>query len=286
MTLTLGMRLRQQRESRELSLAAIADDTKIKQSLLDALERDNVRHWPTGLFRRAYVKSYAKAIGLDPAAVFAEFDALYPDPSVPIPGLEPKPEPAGIRRLLGGFARPRSPALPDAVPEGAPRLTAVTLPVALPDIDFSAVAAVCTRIAQVIEWREIAPILRDAASTLDAVGLTVWSWEAGPGVMRPVCAHGYADATVASLPCVRRDDDNAIAVAFRSGESCVVRGDESSTGALIAPILVPGGCSGVVTVELRDRREQLEPMRAVAMLLAAQFGPLLGAGGLAHAATA
>ena len=75
-----GPRLRHERERRELSLKAIADDTKISRSLLEALERDDVSRWPTGIFRRAFVRSYAEAIGLNADEVVREFGERFPDP--------------------------------------------------------------------------------------------------------------------------------------------------------------------------------------------------------------
>jgi len=81
MTLTFGARLRLQRERQQVTLTAIAAATKISLSLLEGLERDDVSRWPKGLFRRAYVRAYAQAIGLEPDAVVMEFIALYPDPT-------------------------------------------------------------------------------------------------------------------------------------------------------------------------------------------------------------
>lgn len=77
---TFGARLRSQRERQEISLSVIAEQTKIRAALLDGLERDDVSHWPGGIFRRSYVRTYAQAIGLDPDAVVREFLELYPDP--------------------------------------------------------------------------------------------------------------------------------------------------------------------------------------------------------------
>src|SRR5581483_8465988 len=94
MTDTLGARLRQRREARQIRLAAIADQTKIKVSLLEALERDDVSHWPGGIFRRAFIRAYAEAIGLDPDVTAREFLEFYPDPqedvwSEPVPPAAP-----------------------------------------------------------------------------------------------------------------------------------------------------------------------------------------------------
>jgi transcriptional regulator with XRE-family HTH domain len=77
---SFGARLRHRREEQKITLAAIADQTKIKSSLLGALEMDDVSRWPGGIFRRAYVRAYAEAIGLDADAVLREFLTAYPDP--------------------------------------------------------------------------------------------------------------------------------------------------------------------------------------------------------------
>lgn len=80
MSETLGVRLRLRREQQGINLAAIADRTKIKSCLLEALERDDVSRWPTGIYRRAYFRSYAEAIGADVDAALREFLATHPDP--------------------------------------------------------------------------------------------------------------------------------------------------------------------------------------------------------------
>ena len=75
-----GARLRKQREERQIDLSWVAEQTKIKRSLLEALERDDVSHWPSGIFRRAYVRTYAHIIGLDPDVVVREFLQVHPEP--------------------------------------------------------------------------------------------------------------------------------------------------------------------------------------------------------------
>ena len=95
---SLGARLRQQRERREISLKAISDQTKIKLSLLEGLERDDISQWPSGIFRRAYIRSYAKAVGLTPDVVVHDFYELYPEPKEAEP---PPPPPATLRSLVG-----------------------------------------------------------------------------------------------------------------------------------------------------------------------------------------
>jgi hypothetical protein len=78
---SFGAQLRRHREEQKIDLIAISAQTKIKLSLLEELERDDVSHWPSGLFRRAYIRSYAHAIRLDPDVVVRDFLAAHPDPA-------------------------------------------------------------------------------------------------------------------------------------------------------------------------------------------------------------
>src|SRR6266481_419792 len=77
---SFGARLRQRREKQQIALTTIAEQTKIKLSLLEALERDDLSRWPEGIFRRAFIRAYAHAIGLNPDVVVREFLEIYPDP--------------------------------------------------------------------------------------------------------------------------------------------------------------------------------------------------------------
>jgi len=92
MTESFGARLRQQRERQQIALTDIADRTKISRSLLEGLERDDLSNWPAGIFRRAFIRGYAQAIGLEPGSIVREFLELYPDPAevvvVPSPPAE------------------------------------------------------------------------------------------------------------------------------------------------------------------------------------------------------
>ncbi|SRR5579871_1316483 len=91
---TFGARLRRERERRQIALASISENTKISVALFAALERDDVSRWPSGIFRRAFIRSYAAAIGLDADAIANEFQARHPDPAEVVP--EP-PAPQAVR---------------------------------------------------------------------------------------------------------------------------------------------------------------------------------------------
>jgi transcriptional regulator with XRE-family HTH domain len=82
----IGQRFRTERERRRITLESIAANTKISLSLLKALERDDVSRWPSGIFRRSFIRSYAEAIGLDPDQAVRDFLEHYPDPQPDVAG--------------------------------------------------------------------------------------------------------------------------------------------------------------------------------------------------------
>jgi len=75
-----GSRLRRERERRHIALSSISANTKINVALFEGLERDDVSRWPSGIFRRAFIRAYAEGIGLDPDTVTREFNERFPDP--------------------------------------------------------------------------------------------------------------------------------------------------------------------------------------------------------------
>lgn len=72
-----GGKLRQARERRGISLRQIAASTKISAAALEALERNDISKLPGGIFSRAFVRSYAVEVGLDPDETVEEFLARF-----------------------------------------------------------------------------------------------------------------------------------------------------------------------------------------------------------------
>ena len=68
-----GTRLRAARERRGVSLRDIAARTELSVTALEALERSDPSRLPGGIFARAFVRSYAAEVGLDPEATVREF---------------------------------------------------------------------------------------------------------------------------------------------------------------------------------------------------------------------
>ena len=81
----VGVRLREAREARGLSLRHIADATKLSVRVLAALEEQRIEGLPTGIYRRAAVRSYAREVGLDVEQTLLAHLREYPD-DLPMPG--------------------------------------------------------------------------------------------------------------------------------------------------------------------------------------------------------
>jgi len=77
-----GAKLRDARERKGVSLRQIASKTKISVAALEALERNDISRLPGGIFSRAFVRSYAAEVGLDPEKTIQEFIAQFPSDSV------------------------------------------------------------------------------------------------------------------------------------------------------------------------------------------------------------
>ena len=75
---TFGLRLRRDRERRGISIETIATVTKVGADLWVGLERNDFSKWPSGIFARAFIRDYAKAIGLDADELVDEFCRLFP----------------------------------------------------------------------------------------------------------------------------------------------------------------------------------------------------------------
>jgi cytoskeleton protein RodZ len=87
---SFGDNLKRERELRGVELREMADATKISIRFLQALEQDRVDVLPGGIFPRAFVKQYAKYLGLDADRMVAEFDFAFGHD--PAPARKPAPE--------------------------------------------------------------------------------------------------------------------------------------------------------------------------------------------------
>ena len=75
----VGARLQRVREGKRVSLRQIANTTRIAVPALEAIERDDPRKLPGGIFGRSFVRAYARELGLDGDDTAREFFAQFPD---------------------------------------------------------------------------------------------------------------------------------------------------------------------------------------------------------------
>ena len=82
----LGEYLKQAREKKKLSLEQIASQTRIQEHHLQALESEDFANLPAKVFAKGFVRSYAKALGLDEEEAiqcFLETSGTFYDQSQP-----------------------------------------------------------------------------------------------------------------------------------------------------------------------------------------------------------
>lgn len=144
-----------------------------------------------------------------------------------------------------------------------------------PSIDLRAAAALSADLSQLTDQNAIPPLLARAANILGARGLIIWI---GAGAeLFAVAAHGYDEALLARIRPIPRQADNVTAAAWRKGDLLTLPADADGVGAIVAPLLGPDGCAGVLAAEVSGQREPDEATQAMAMILASQFAGVLAA---------
>ncbi len=65
MAATIGEQLRLAREERGIPLREISDETRISVRYLEAIESNDYKRLPGGIFNRSFVRAYARCVGYD-----------------------------------------------------------------------------------------------------------------------------------------------------------------------------------------------------------------------------
>jgi cytoskeleton protein RodZ len=97
---SFGERLKREREMREVSLDELTKATRISQRFLEALENEDWKKLPGGVFGRGFVRTIAGYLGLDEETLLGEYDLARSD----------------ISRESSGHAEDRIPPTPTWVP--------------------------------------------------------------------------------------------------------------------------------------------------------------------------
>lgn len=174
-------------------------------------------------------------------------------------GAAPRSEPApvGLGQLSRYEAGPDKPVLGTALP------------------NLIGAARVCTDLARASESSALPDLLERTAKVIDASGIVVWIADPDGRQLRPATSFGYPDAVMSRMGSIPREANNAAAAAYRAAEMRTVAGDGFTNGALVAPLITPDGCIGVLSAEMKGGSEKDESARALAVIFAAQLATLV-----------
>ena len=181
--------------------------------------------------------------------------------------------PAGAPRVEANDAKPRAAAPVDdeltfRVRTEAPRHSAPIM---------KAASEICTELGRVTDQADLVELLGRAADLMDASGVVIWMGNLSGGDLRPAVAYGYAPQTLAKMPAVPKNANNAAAAAYRTGAlQIVLARPGAASGALVAPLLTPDGCIGALSAEIKGRGETSDATQALVVLFAAQLASVLG----------
>jgi Helix-turn-helix domain len=100
---SIGERLARARRDAGLSVADISNQTRIRPSVIERIERDEYAASGIDFFARREIREIAAAVGVDSKPLVEEYDAirLPPDPPPPLPPAEPT-----VAALVYGTIRP------------------------------------------------------------------------------------------------------------------------------------------------------------------------------------
>jgi cytoskeleton protein RodZ len=88
---TLGKYLKNQRESKKISLREVANNTRVREHLLKAIEEDQYHLLPPATYVKGFLLAYAKYLRLDPKEVILRYErVLKGEPVTPPPTEPPK----------------------------------------------------------------------------------------------------------------------------------------------------------------------------------------------------
>jgi len=73
MSATIGEKLRLAREARGIALRDISEQTRISIRYLEAIEVDDFKRLPGGIFNRSFIRAYAKFIGYDETSALEDY---------------------------------------------------------------------------------------------------------------------------------------------------------------------------------------------------------------------
>jgi len=92
---SVGAYLRQERERKNISLADMAEATRISRRYLEALEKDEFQSLPASIFVRSFLRAYAVYIKVDPQEVLDMYEAQ----TISLPAAEKMEPPSSPKKF-------------------------------------------------------------------------------------------------------------------------------------------------------------------------------------------
>lgn len=75
--MTLGEKLRQAREERGITISEVAEHTRISPHYLQAIENDEFKILPGGIFNKGFIKTFAKYVGVDENEAMSDYASQF-----------------------------------------------------------------------------------------------------------------------------------------------------------------------------------------------------------------
>jgi cytoskeletal protein RodZ len=104
----IGARVRHAREQRGLSLHDAARLTKLSAAVHRAIEQNDFASLPAGMYRKAYLRTVAAEVGLDPVEIAADYERQY---ELPAQSAAATTDTAPVRRRWTEILQPHSRAV-------------------------------------------------------------------------------------------------------------------------------------------------------------------------------
>ena len=92
---TIGQQLKAAREHKGVTASQAAATTHMKVQQIEALERDDYSRLTVPTYAKGFLRLYAEYLGLDPAPLLRDYNALLSGPAAAQPAAAPAAEPEG-----------------------------------------------------------------------------------------------------------------------------------------------------------------------------------------------
>ncbi len=96
--MSLGETLRKAREERGLSVADVAQSTRLLSRQISAIENEDFSGITAAIYGKGFIKLYAECVGVDPAPLCAEFTEIYNGSRPPVIARRTIPQTSPVQR--------------------------------------------------------------------------------------------------------------------------------------------------------------------------------------------